>query len=159
MMTPVRIIGTGSPNANDSSGWQLVDALRASGFEQQWYSGLLSAENCSTPAQLFTLINGCKLAILVDAATGCAETIERLTIDDLAVDAVRCSVHGFGVAEALQLVARLAEPPPCIVVFGVNAGSPGAASEGDSLHSLPLLSAMIVKEVTDFQRSNPELVD
>ena len=157
-MTPVRVIGTGSPNANDSSGWQLVDALRASGFEQQWHTGLLSVENCSTPAQLFPLINGCKLAILVDAAEGCTEAVQRLTVDDLAVDAVRCSVHGFGVAEALQLAARLAQPTPRIVLFGVNAGLPGADSEGDSLDSLPLLSAMIVKEVAVFQRTHPGLL-
>ena len=76
---------------------------------------------------LISLLEGCRLAILVDAVRSGAKagTIHILSREQLQVfQAGAASAHGWGVAETLELGQRLmsAAMPDKLVVIGIEAG-------------------------------------
>lgn len=68
---------------------------------------------------------GADLAIVVDAAASGAPagTVHRLDVDDapLTRDLARCSSHGVGLAEAIELGKALGRLPTRLVVYAIEA--------------------------------------
>jgi len=119
-VTPVRIIGIGSSHGPDRVGWLAVDALQQSDLAARLPAEAVSFSQCRFPAQLWQLVDGCSLAILIDAV--CAEPGVVFEIDS--GDLVRWkelhSTHGIGVGEALSLIPVLTDRPPRVVLLGIG---------------------------------------
>ena len=144
---PVHVVGIGSPHGADRSGWLLIEALREAGLEQRFPG--VTLQQCSVPAHLVSLLQGCRLAILVDAVEGMAGSVTRLQPHDIAGCDSLYALHGFGVAEALALVDTLLDPPPSVVLFAVGVEDAQDASDRRQLHDLlPALQAAIEQEIT-----------
>ena len=125
-MTPVRIIGIGSPFGDDQLGWKAVETIRRSGLLDSVPQGRVSTHTCDRPGSgLLTLMEGARLVILVDAMRSGATpgTVRRLEKGDME-DGVRLlSSHGFGVASALALGDVLGVLPCQWVCYGVELGN------------------------------------
>lgn len=146
-MTPVRVIGIGSPHGADRSGWLLIEALREAGLEQRFPD--MSLQQCTVPAHLVSLLQGSRLAILVDAVEGVPGSVTRLLPEDLAGCDSLYALHGFGVAEALGLVAALLDPAPRVVLFAVGVENVEASLDREKLRVLlPALQAAIEQELS-----------
>jgi hydrogenase maturation protease len=114
-----RIIGIGSPFGADQAGWRAIELLDEADLADcelirldRPGSGLL---NYFEGAEDVVLID----AVLADEAPGSAVRLQR---DNLSAAACRTSSHGFGVAEALQLAARLEVLPPRLLLIGIQVG-------------------------------------
>jgi Ni,Fe-hydrogenase maturation factor len=131
-MTPVRIIGIGSPHAGDRAGWHATEARRRGGLAERFRAGLVSIEHCAAPVHLYALVAGCRLAILIDAVASDARRPLSLDPAMLCRAPERHSVHGVGVGEMLQLLRALAASPPRILLFGLPVGKGGHEGAGEA---------------------------
>ena len=151
-MTPVRIIGIGSPFGDDRLGWDVVDALEASGLLSGFAPAWVSANRCDRPGSaLLALTQGAEAIILIDAMrTGRAPgTICRLAIHELQAAAGVVSSHGLGVAESLALGQALELLPPTVAIYGIEAQQT-APESGVSLRAsaaVPTLLQAIAAEL------------
>jgi hydrogenase maturation protease len=148
-MTPVHIIGIGSSHGPDRAGWLAVDALQQSDLAARLPADAVSFSHCRFPAQLWQLVDGCSLAILIDAV--CAEPGAVLEIDS--GDLVRWkelhSTHGIGVGEALSLIPVLTDQPPRVVLLGIGVDTAEAACAVDVVNkALP----RVLEAVETFSR-------
>lgn len=121
-MSDTRIIGIGSPFGADRLGWLVIDALRENPPE----AGLIV---CRQPAELPSLLAGCRRAILVDALLGDHPpgTLLEFGPDELPATGLAISSHGFGVSEAVRLAATLGALPAELVVLALEVGGPKQA--------------------------------
>lgn len=145
-MTPVRIIGIGSPHGPDATGWRAVEALQRARLAARFPPGTVSLENCPAPVQLYRLLAGCRLAVLIDAVA--SEAPQPLDIEPalLRREPASCSAHGFGVADMLELLDGLAAAPPRVLLLGLPVGA--AADLSAPLQTmLPALSRRIVEVI------------
>ena len=72
-MSPIRIIGVGSPFGQDRYGWQAVDALRDSDPLQHYPDGLVSLHRCDRPGMdLLNVMRGADGVIIIDAVQSTA---------------------------------------------------------------------------------------
>ena len=76
-MTPVRIIGIGSSHGADRAGWLVTEALQQSDCRRVWLQERFHFPQCRFPAQLFQMVDGCELAILIDAVYAEPGTVIR----------------------------------------------------------------------------------
>jgi hydrogenase maturation protease len=118
-VTPVRIIGVGSPYGLDALGWRAVEALRCGSFAQRFPTGLVSLENCKLPVHLYSLVDGCRLAVIIDAVM--SDGRQPLKLEPAMLrNPVQChSVHAVGVGEMLDLLEALTLRPPRVLLFGL----------------------------------------
>lgn len=118
-MTPVRIVGIGSPHGADIAGWRAVEALQRGGLAERFPTGLVSLENCAAPVHLYPLVAGCRLAVLIDATAG--EACQPLDVEPAALRSAtrRHSSHALGVAEMLELLHALSARPPWVLLLGL----------------------------------------
>ena len=90
-------------------------------------------EGCDDAMALVSAWESAALAVVIDAAVSGAApgTIRRLEAgaQPLPRDLARCSSHGLGLAEAVELGKALGRLPARLVIFAVEAGTlePGAA--------------------------------
>jgi len=156
-MTPVRIIGIGSPHGADAAGWQAVAALRQGGLATRFPRGMVSLQNCPAPVQLYRLVEGCRLAVLIDAVVSDAR--RPLCIEPAALRGAPApqSLHGVGVADMLELLHTLATPPPRVLLFGlpVAAGDGQQAADARLQGLLPALSQRIDAAIRRFLGEGP----
>ncbi len=133
-MTPVRIIGIGSSHGADQAGWLVADALQRSELPGRLPAGTISFLQCRFPAQLWQLVDGCELAVLIDAV--CAEPGSVLEIDsgNLVRFKELHSTHGIGVAEALSLIPVLSERPPRVVLLGIGVDTGDGVCAGEDVN-------------------------
>ena len=124
-MTPVRIIGIGSPHGADAAGWRAVEALQRGGLAARFPPGSVSLENCPAPVQLYRLLEGCRLAVLIDAVASEARKPLHIEPALLRREPARCSGHGIGVAEMLELLDTVATRPPRVLLLGLPLGAAG----------------------------------
>jgi hydrogenase maturation protease len=127
-MTPVRIIGLGSPNGADAAGWRAIDALRQGGLAARFPPGTVSLENCPAPVHLYRLVEGCRVAVLIDAVASDAGQAFDIEPELLRREPPRCSAHAIGVADMLELLDALANPPPRVLLLGLPIGARGDRS-------------------------------
>ena len=145
-MTPIRIIGIGSPFGDDQLGWEAVEAIRRSGLLDNLPQGMVSTHTCDRPGSgLLALMEGARHVILIDAmrsgavpidgtSSGAAPVdvrssgaapgnIRRLEKGDIEDSVGLLSSHGFGVASALALGEVLGVLPCQWVCYGVELGN------------------------------------
>jgi|GEM_PF-3537831 len=138
-MTPVRIIGIGSDRVDDRIGWDVLKKLQQTEFATQFAPGLVSFQTCRFPAQLLQLLEGCRLAVLIDAIPAEPGALLDIDVNHLLTCKTLHSSHGIGVGEALQLVERLFEQPPDIRLLGIGVGGNGETDISDErMHALQL---------------------
>lgn len=114
-------------------------------------------EGCDDTLSILNAWDAAALAIVVDAAVSGAApgTIHRLdggqapAVKDLS----RCSSHGLGLAEAMQLGRVLGRLPARLVVFAVEAESfdIGAGLSAEVAATVPALAGEIAHEVAAFR--------
>ncbi len=116
-------------------------------------------EGCGDTLSLLNAWDTAALAIVVDAAVAGAApgTVHRL--DGEAAPAVkelaRCSSHGLGLAEALQLGRLLGRLPARLVIFAIEAKTfdIGAAPSPEIAATVPSLVQAIADEVLAFRHT------
>lgn len=120
-------------------------------------------EGCGDTLSLLNAWETAALAIVVDAAVAGAApgTVHRLDGEEaLAVkDLARCSSHGLGLAEALQLGRLLGRLPARLVIFAVEAKTfdTGAAPSPEIAATVPSLVQAITDEVLTFRPTEAQL--
>jgi hydrogenase maturation protease len=150
-MTPVRIVGIGSDRAGDRVGWEALTRLQHAGFEACFEPGLVSLQTCRFPAQLLQLLEGCRLAVLIDAVQAEPGALLCVDVNDLVTCKALHSSHGVGVGEALQLVERLFEQPPDVRVLGIGVGDGEAVAIDAAMRVvMPALTDRLDAEIQRF---------
>lgn len=134
----MRIVCVGSPFGGDRLGWWAFEQLqsRMPGSDVRYLD--------RPGAGLIGVIRGARKLILVDAVItgGAAGSVHRIEGDAIYRQLARhTSTHGFGLAEALQLAARLGDLPSRVVLHGMELGTEASQLE-------PLLAA-VVREVEE----------
>lgn len=120
-MSPVRILGIGSPVGDDQAGWLIVDVLQAAGLEG------VEIDKLDRPGtSLIPLLAGVSRLILIDAmrSGGHAGDIRRFDQEDWPAYGQGLSSHGIGVLDALLLARELDALPPRIELYGIEIDTP-----------------------------------
>lgn len=145
-MTPVRIIGLGSPHGADAAGWRAIEALRQGGLAARFPPGTVSLENCPAPVHLYRLVEGCRVAVLIDAVASDAGQAFDIEPELLRREPARYSAHAIGVPDMLELLDTLANPPPRVLLLGLPVGAAG--DESAPLQALlPALSRRVERTI------------
>lgn len=146
MNAPIRILGIGSPFGDDRIGWLAAEML------QGMFDPLkVSVTVHDRPgAKLVALMRGAEKVILLDAvrsgaAPGFLHRLESEAVQSAV--AGHTSTHGFGLAEALKLAAKLGDIPPFVVLWGIEADAGAAAETSAALRALPDLVNAVAGEV------------
>ena len=123
-----RVIGIGSPVAQDDLGWAAIDLLRMAGLDASLE--LLTLDRPG-PALLEYLGPG-ERVILIDAMqSGRAPgSVRDLALAELIASAGMPSTHALGVAETLRLAQALGAWPERLHLLGIEMGMPGGADSG-----------------------------
>ncbi len=134
-MSPVCILGIGSPFPGDDLGWRLAKALERAGLPRYFSAGMVHITRCDRPGSLLLpAMRGARLGILLDAMRSGAlpGTVRCLEMRELDDNAGLLSSHGFGVAEALALGRALEDLPPRVLIYGIETGqAPSLPPLGD----------------------------
>jgi hydrogenase maturation protease len=126
----VLIIGIGTEfRGDDSAGLLVARALRASDFSPSVRVHEMKGDG----AALMALWKDASRVILVDAITAGLPPGSAIRIDarrELAPSNLfSTSSHSFGVAQALAISLALNELPPCVTLFGIQAGTFGMGAD------------------------------
>lgn len=122
-MTPIKIIGIGSPFGADRLGWDVILELQKLANEA-WLKDIILAA-CDRPGpQLLEEMRGTNHVILVDAVQAglIPGRIARWTSADIIAPTAPISTHGYGVAHTLALGHTLNMLPPHLVLIGLEVG-------------------------------------
>ncbi|MFN4259124.1 MAG: hydrogenase maturation protease [Gemmataceae bacterium] len=118
---PIRVVGVGSPLADDALAWEVVRRLQR---EDTW-QGAIEFHTVEGGQRLLDLLDGQGTLVLVDAlvAGECLSlgTIQRLEWPDARIEALRPgTTHQLRPAEALELAATLGLLPARVVIWGIG---------------------------------------
>ena len=122
-MSPVRIIGVGSPFGQDQLGWQAAEALLAANLTGRFPVGFVTITSSDRPgAALLAQMRGADCVLIIDALQSGATpgTIRCLEQQALADDPGLVSSHDFGVSAALELGQVLGDLPGYVRVLGIE---------------------------------------
>ncbi len=140
------VIGCGHPDCgDDAAGLLVVRRLRQLGVEALEASG--------ETASLMALWEGTSDVLVVDAMlTGLPPGSVRLfepAETPLVREALRCSTHGFGVAEAVELARVLERLPPRLRILGIEGRrfAPGTAPSPEVLEAVETAAQRILEEM------------
>ncbi|MFQ5488373.1 MAG: hydrogenase maturation protease [Gammaproteobacteria bacterium] len=131
-LSPIRIIGVGSPFGSDRLGWEVAAELARRDLAARFPAGRLSIQYCDRPgAALLEIMAGAELAIILDAMTAGLPpgSIRCFSVGELNSDAALLSSHGFGVASTLALGKALDMLPARLYVLGIEIERHGAAQQ------------------------------
>ncbi|WP_020653149.1 hydrogenase maturation protease [Massilia niastensis] len=160
-MIPIRLIGIGSPSGDDRIGWDVIEALVASGLLQRFPAGTVEACCCDRPGALLALFREVELAVVIDAMQSGAPagTVRRLGAEELAPGQGMVSCHGIGVAEQLALGRALGLLPPALLLYGIEAPHAAAAAEPapEVRAAIPELLRLLVSDLEDRLGAKPGL--
>ncbi|MEW6612442.1 MAG: hydrogenase maturation protease [Pseudomonadota bacterium] len=139
-MTPVRVLGIGSPWGDDRIGWLAAEALRPMVTDAAVEIRVLDRPGATLVAHL----GDAEAVLLLDAVQGGGTPgrLHRVAGPAIAACArAPLATHGFGVAEALALAAALGHLPRRLCLLGVEiaASQPAAAPSAPVLAALPAL--------------------
>jgi hydrogenase maturation protease len=124
-LSPVRILGIGSPFGADRIGWEVAGALARERWLAALPPGLVSVACADRPGiRLLELLEHPGLVILIDALQGGAApgTVRCFDGRDLPPTAGFATTHDFGIKAALDLAGALGGIAPEIRVFGIEIG-------------------------------------
>lgn len=160
-LTPVRIIGVGSPFGADRVGWDVADALaRDPWFGSQPPKQVRVSRADRPGVRLLEWLAAPGLVILIDAMRGGAKpgTVNCFDGRALPADAGFATTHDFGIKAALELAGALGEIVPAVRVFGIEIGeSSGPLPAGP--HAAPYDKNIIneIKSLVDNFHKHKEL--
>lgn len=135
-MSPIHILGIGSPAGDDQAGWLTIDALLAAGLRSE--DGLVIEKLDRPGASLIPLLDKAAWVILIDAmqGSGPAGRIRHFDQADWPQHTKGLSTHGVGVLDALSLACALGSLPPRIDLYGIEIGSANPGEQaGDDIAS------------------------
>lgn len=125
-MSPVRIIGVGSPLGLDRVGWEVVNALEGRGLADSFPAGAIALSVWDRPGSLLVQALGdAPGVILIDAmrAGEAAGAVRRLTPGELiSAPGGFVSSHDVGIPQALALAEALGGLPQRTVIYGIEIG-------------------------------------
>ncbi|KAF0192839.1 MAG: hydrogenase maturation protease [Gammaproteobacteria bacterium] len=124
-MSPIIVIGVGSPFGIDRLGWDIVRLLQKHGVLKPLVPDTLTLESADRPGtRLVAMMKGAELAIIIDVVQSGMEagTVVRLNQDDIHNAPHQVSVHGFGVADVIMLADKTGDLPPRLNIFGLEMG-------------------------------------
>ena len=155
-MTVIRILGVGSPHGDDRAGWEVIEALHASGWLAQSAADAITAECVDRPgSQLIPRLAGADMVVVVDAMRSGSPpgTVRKLAIKDIESAPETLSCHGFGPGEALALARALGELPPRLTVFGIDIvqPTPGEGLSAPVRASIPEAVRRVVEELKAYR--------
>jgi len=156
-MTPVRVLGLGSPFGDDRAGWIAVESLLRSEAFRALPEGLASAEVCDPVGNnLLDAMRGASLAILIDAAQSEAApgTIRRLDAERIENGYEPYSSHGFGLSATLALGRALNDLPPNVIIFLIEipATAEFEPADGPSAPVAEAMPGLIAAVLSDIRR-------
>lgn len=152
-MSPVRIVGIGSPFGQDQLGWQAVEALFAADLLQRYSDGFVSLHQCDRPGtHLLNVIRGADGVVIIDALqSGAAPgTLRYLEPQAFASEADRFSSHGFGVGATLELGQALGELPEYVRILAIEMDPASAYSTALTPQLIQNLLGIITNEINAF---------
>jgi hydrogenase maturation protease len=117
--TPIRVVGVGSPLADDALAWEVVRELR----EREGLRPQIESYMVEGGEGILNLLDGQGTLFLVDAVRIVTEpgTIHRFEWPDDRIEVLRPgSTHDLRPAEALRLASVLGIAPPRVIVFGIE---------------------------------------
>lgn len=121
-MSPIRIIGVGSPIGCDAVGWQALDALQELGLSDSFPEGVVSMEKLDRPgAGLLDHMRGADLVFIIDALVAASDSSAMVVLhaEDLLQETAPLSAHSLGVSETLALGEALGDLPPKLQLLGI----------------------------------------
>ena len=123
-MTPIKIIGIGSPQGADQIGWQAIEYLKRDHALKGLSSDRVEFIILDRPGlALLDYLDGTDCAILIDAiAGGTTGYIVDVEKSQLLADPTNLSSHSAGIAEALAMGSVLNTLPKKIKIFGIETG-------------------------------------
>lgn len=139
------MFGIGSPHGADRVGWMITERL---GKHDQCRAAV---HILSTPVQLLDHLDGCDVAIIVDACQTNAPvgTIFRLTWPDSRIaDHQSLSSHGIGLCEALKLAEQLGRLPKRVVLYGLEVATNQDHSSDQSIIGIDELERRVLDELS-----------
>jgi len=118
------LVGVGSPFGDDTLGWQLLDALAATGMTNPGWDVTFSKADRPGPG-LLERIREQDAAIIIDAMQSgqTPGTLRVIELSELARLERPLSGHAMGVAEALALGSELALLPDRVHIIGIEMGA------------------------------------
>lgn len=122
-MTDIKILGIGSPFADDQLGWQVIERLTQRQQLTDFIPQHVQLLACDRPGtRILELMRGANHVYLIDAViTGAkAGTIHRLQAGDICTLPTIFSTHAIGLAEAIQIGYALQELPGNLVLYGIE---------------------------------------
>jgi hydrogenase maturation protease len=135
-MSPIHILGIGSPAGDDQAGWLTIDALLATGLRSE--DGLVIEKLDRPGASLIPLLDKAAWVILIDAmqGSGPAGRVQHFDQADWPQHTKGLSTHGVGVLDALSLACALSSLPPRLDLYGIEIGSANFGEQaGDEIAS------------------------
>ena len=124
-MTPVVVIGVGSPFGVDRLGWDIVHLLEEREDMRELINDKLTLLTADRPGtKLIEMMKGAKKAIIIDVIQSGMEpgSVVHLNEDDVQNAPQQVSVHGFGVADVITLGDKMGELPPRLNIIGLEMG-------------------------------------
>ncbi len=164
-LTPIRIIGIGSPFGADQMGWIITQHLQKSGLLAEFPAGLISVSQCDRPgAMLLQEMVGAQLVLLIDAMTGERPpgSLQCFQGRELIDSAPLLSSHAFDVSSALALGDALGQLPDRLYMLGISIGPAddfpaqpisGLANDLTSPELITKINREIIRIITGFQNS------
>jgi len=148
-VTPVRIIGIGSPFGDDQLAWHIVETLQQDAHFPQLQQQQLSFIKADRPgAGLLELMQGADLVILIDAMKSGARqgTIRRFEEHEIEDLTVPLSSHGFGVTAALTLAQALNAMPKKLILYGIEVQETEGIKFDSSLYDIEAIARKITTD-------------
>ncbi|BBA33925.1 hydrogenase maturation protease [Methylocaldum marinum] len=157
-MTPVRVLGLGSPFGDDRAGWLAVENLMRSDGFRALPKGLASTQICDPVGNnLLDAMRGANLAILIDAAqSGSAPgTVRRFEARQIEDGNEPCSSHGFGLSATLAMGRALNDLPDTVVILLVEIPADAEFGPAEDLSApvavaLPHLTLAVLNEIAEW---------
>lgn len=163
-MTPVRVLGLGSPFGDDRLGWIAVENLMVSDGFRALPDGLVSAQICDPVANnLLDAMRGANLAILIDAAqSGAAPgTIRRFEAQQIEDRTEPYSSHGFGLSATMALGRALNDLPGKVIILLVEIPADAEFGPAETVSApvamaIPDLTAAVLNEIAEWTARGAE---
>lgn len=122
-MSPICILGIGSPFGDDRLGWETVHLLKQQPNILKLIPQILCLETCDRPAvRMLHKLTQVKIAILIDAVKSEAPlgSLHLFSHEAIMPTTHPVSSHGWGLAESLKLAKELGILPETTVLYGIE---------------------------------------
>lgn len=146
-MTDVRVIGIGSPAADDQAGWLVIEALQRTDLTERLPCAVRIVALDRPGAQLIHEFEDADVVVLIDATrTGAPPgTIRRIDRAECFEANRSLSGHQLGVASALELANALGLLPADVRIYGIEMQS--AIANGGPSHCVATAASELARTI------------